>query len=80
MSMAFLDILYYGRNFLINLMKYRVKREARRVFGSRIIANEWLNTPIAALGQKRPIDLLESPEGYRDILNVLKRIEMGEFS
>lgn len=57
-----------------------MKREANRVFGSPKIAREWLNSPIPALGQRRPIELLNSPEGCREVLNVLMRIEFGEFS
>lgn len=40
----------------------------------------WLNSPVLALGNKKPLDLLGSSIGRGEILNVLFRIEHGIFS
>ncbi|WP_138482930.1 type II RES/Xre toxin-antitoxin system antitoxin [Dyadobacter bucti] len=40
----------------------------------------WLNSPVLALGNKKPLDLLGSSIGREEILNVLFRIEHGIFS
>lgn len=65
---------------LIIIEKYRVKREALRVFGAKHIASDWLQSPVPALGGKRPVELMDSSEGCLQVLKVLKYIEMGEFS
>lgn len=40
----------------------------------------WLNSPVLALGNKKPIELLSYSIGREEILNVLFRIEHGVFS
>ena len=40
----------------------------------------WLESPVLALGNKKPIDLLVSSIGREEVLNVLFRIEHGIFS
>lgn len=40
----------------------------------------WLESPVLALGNKKPIDLLVSSIGREEVLNVLYRIEHGIFS
>ena len=42
--------------------------------------NTWLNSPILALGSKKPLDLLTSSIGREEVLNVLFRIEHGIYS
>ena len=42
--------------------------------------NTWLNSPILALGNKKPLDLLTSSIGREEVLNVLFRIEHGIYS
>lgn len=53
--------------------------------GQDVFENEedfktWLNSPVLALGNKKPLDLLGSSIGREEILNVLFRIEHGIFS
>ena len=40
----------------------------------------WLESPILALGNRRPLDLLGSSIGREEVLNILFRIEHGIFS
>lgn len=42
--------------------------------------NTWLNSPILALGNKKPLELLTSSIGREEVLNVLFRIEHGVYS
>ncbi|MCF2486724.1 antitoxin Xre/MbcA/ParS toxin-binding domain-containing protein [Dyadobacter sp. CY347] len=42
--------------------------------------NTWLNSPILALGNKKPLELLSSSIGREEVLNVLFRIEHGIYS
>ncbi|MCF0050296.1 DUF2384 domain-containing protein [Dyadobacter chenwenxiniae] len=42
--------------------------------------NTWLNSPILALGNKKPLALLASSIGREEVLNVLFRIEHGIYS
>ncbi len=43
-------------------------------------AVSWLASPIAALGGKRPLDLLPTEVGSREVESVLGRLEHGVFS
>ena len=43
-------------------------------------ANQWLNSPIPALGGKVPADLLDTDEGVKSVLAILTRIEYGVYS
>ena len=40
----------------------------------------WLNNPVLALGNKKPVSILASSIGREEILNVLFRIEHGIYS
>ena len=40
----------------------------------------WLNSPCGALGGKIPAKLIETPEGFQQVLDVLGRIEYGVYS
>lgn len=44
--------------------------------GPQNITN-WLRSPIAALGNQRPLDYLDTYEGMHEVMNVLGRIEWG---
>jgi putative toxin-antitoxin system antitoxin component (TIGR02293 family) len=50
------------------------------VFGSREKAEIWLNEPNRALNLQRPLDLLDTDEGAKQVEEVLIRIEHGVFS
>jgi len=50
------------------------------VFGSLDIFKEWLDTPIIALGQKRPKSFIDNGTGISMINDLLGRIEHGVYS
>jgi len=58
---------------------YRVYRRAAEVFESEDQARAWLNTPQAALGERKPLDLLVRDVGAEETLNVLAAIEDGGY-
>ncbi len=50
---------------------------AEQVFEFRETAEVWLNTPLYPLGGKRPVDLLQTEEGLRSVMAVLRSVEYG---
>lgn len=57
----------------------RVAEEAERVFGSGEKSKRWLSTDNRILGA-RPLDLLATDAGSRDVENELVRIDYGDFA
>lgn len=57
----------------------RVAREAERVFGSGEKASRWLSAVSRILGAK-PLDLLATDAGARDVEYELVRIDHGDFT
>lgn len=57
----------------------RLMLKAVKVFASQELATQWLQTPIPALGNARPYDLMDTFEGRKWIDQVLGNIESGEF-
>lgn len=57
----------------------RVFVRAASAFGSRERGNEWLVTPVPALGGQRPVDLCDTFEGRTLVREALRKIEFGEF-
>lgn len=57
----------------------RLMLKAVRVFGNQELAIEWLQTPVPALGNARPFDLMDTFAGRKWIDQVLCNIESGEF-
>lgn len=55
----------------------KVLEEATRVFRDEELARKWLRSPIISLGNKRPIDHLDSIEGYERVKDTLGKIEYG---
>jgi acyl carrier protein len=72
---------------LYNLIK-RDKQQRRKnvinfateVFENAEIAEDWLNSPNFALGDKVPYDLLDTDAGIEQVRNLLGRIEYGVYS
>ncbi len=58
----------------------RLIHEAFRVFEDSDKANEWLETPVPALGNAAPLDLCDTFEGRELVRSALRKIEYGEFS
>ncbi|MEI9910732.1 MAG: antitoxin Xre/MbcA/ParS toxin-binding domain-containing protein [Bacteroidota bacterium] len=50
------------------------------IFGTKESMQQWLSSPVIALGGKRPIDLLDTSFGIRMIFTVLHRLEHGVYS
>ncbi len=56
-----------------------VLQEASRVFRDEALARKWLHSPIVSLGNKRPLDHLNSIEGYERVKDTLGKIEYGMY-
>ncbi len=55
----------------------RVIATADETFGNRDKSGEWLRRPTAALAGERPLDLLDTDEGAREVETLLGRIGHG---
>lgn len=53
-----------------------VKR-AIAVFGKGAEGKAWLNEPIVSLGGRRPVDLLDTQDGFDLVMRTLGRIQFG---
>ena len=58
----------------------RVFARCIEIFRSPEHASHWLKCPVLALGNARPLDLLDTNTGVTMVLNVLGRIEQGVYS
>lgn len=50
------------------------------VFDDEQKFNEWISSPLHALGGKRPLDLLDNQFGREEIKNLIGRIDYGVYS
>lgn len=50
------------------------------VTGNKISFAEWLHSPLPSLGNKRPVDFLDTSFGIQLIIKILGRLEQGVFS
>lgn len=57
----------------------RVMRRAIKVFGDRVTALDWLETPNCSLGNVVPMSLLATDRGAEMVMDALGRIEHGVF-
>jgi len=60
---------------IIEIAKLQLK--GAEVFGSKANFDEWMNSKIIALGNVRPIELLDSSFGIEMLMDELGRIEHG---
>jgi len=58
----------------------RVFARCVEVFRTTDKASRWLKSPLLALGNTRPLDLLDTTTGVTMVMNVLGRIEQGVYS
>jgi putative toxin-antitoxin system antitoxin component (TIGR02293 family) len=58
----------------------RVYASAVEMIGDEEKAVEWLRTPNRALGGERPLDLLDTDVGAREVEDILGRIAYGVYS
>lgn len=56
-----------------------VLEEATRVFRDEELGRKWLKSPIISLDNRRPIDHLDSIEGYERVKDTLGKIEYGMY-
>ena len=57
----------------------RFKRLATEVFSNESKAERWLRAEIPSLSNRRPIDMLDTPEGRIAVEATLIRIESGTY-
>lgn len=57
-----------------------ILEKATSVLGSKQNAEGWLARPATALEQRRPLDLLPTPEGRRLVEELLERMEFGVYT
>ncbi|MFA1575115.1 MbcA/ParS/Xre antitoxin family protein [Vibrio cyclitrophicus] len=58
-----------------------IKARLLQLFGGdRQMAEEWLTTPKVVFNHETPLDILNTPQGGYKILEVISRIEHGDFS
>ena len=65
------------RFFLQNCEKWRF---APKIFVNEEAVKQWFQTPNYALGNQKPLDLLDTSFGVKMVTDVLGRIEHGVFS
>lgn len=51
--------------------------KAEKLFRSKSDFDIWLTTPNCAIANRKPVDFLGSDTGYREVLNLLGRMEYG---
>ncbi|MEO8151410.1 MAG: antitoxin Xre/MbcA/ParS toxin-binding domain-containing protein [Bacteroidia bacterium] len=51
-----------------------------QLFGSVERFNEWMNAEILALGQKKPIEFIDTSVGINEVQKILVRIQHGVYS
>ena len=56
-----------------------VEKRAAEVLGSKRTARAWMRTPQHALAEKVPLEILATPEGVKEVLNLLGAIEDGGY-
>lgn len=58
----------------------RVFRDCQAVWGSPAMSQQWLNSPVPALGGAHPMTLFDTYAGRRWVQQVLRKIESGDYS
>lgn len=62
-----------------HLLIYDLYRHGEAVFDGLAPFREWLERPNTALGDKRPVDLLVSVAGFKEVDDLLTRLEYGVY-
>ena len=55
----------------------RTMKRSEEVFGDKQEGRAWLTGDVPALGGRRPLDLLDTQDGYELVMNELERIVFG---
>lgn len=53
---------------------------AAEILGSEDKSREWLESENLALGNRRPVNLLSTKNGFEEVTNALGRFEFGVYS
>ncbi|CDU08789.1 MbcA/ParS/Xre antitoxin family protein [Vibrio coralliirubri] len=48
--------------------------------GDRQMAEDWLTTPKVVFNNDTPLNVLDTPHGYYKVLDIISRIDLGDFS
>lgn len=67
-----------GESLKVEMVE-KVLEEATRVFRDEELARRWLTSPIISLDNERPIDHLDSIDGYERVKGTLGKIEYGMY-
>ena len=51
--------------------------KAHKIFATQTDLLNWLNVPNRSIDQDKPINLLQTDEGYQAVINLLGRMEHG---
>jgi putative toxin-antitoxin system antitoxin component (TIGR02293 family) len=62
-----------------HLLIYELYRHGEAVFDGLTNFRAWLERPNNALLDKRPIDLLTNQQGFKEVDNLLTRLEYGVY-
>jgi putative toxin-antitoxin system antitoxin component (TIGR02293 family) len=62
-----------------HLQIYDLYRHGETVFEGMPNFRSWLERPNTALAGKRPLDLLNSTQGFKEVDDLLTRIEFGVY-
>ncbi|WP_422636384.1 antitoxin Xre/MbcA/ParS toxin-binding domain-containing protein [Vibrio neptunius] len=57
-----------------------IRTLASEVFDSKLLVDEWFQTPIPALSGRKPRDLLNDVNGHERVRQLLYRLKRGDFS
>jgi putative toxin-antitoxin system antitoxin component (TIGR02293 family) len=57
----------------------QVFKKACEVFGTQAEAADWLTQPAYGFGGIKPLDLLDTEVGTREVFNLLGSIEWGQY-
>lgn len=69
-----------ARAALVSQVQAMVERSGNPIgFDAAAWVTEWLNHPLPALNGRLPLDLLDTPEGFDVVQNILKAIESGAY-
>ncbi len=58
----------------------QVLAKAQSIFVSEVMVKQWLQSPLIALGNVAPVDLLDTGFGAKLVLHTLGRLEHGVYS
>jgi putative toxin-antitoxin system antitoxin component (TIGR02293 family) len=62
-----------------HLLIYELYRHGESVFAGLPAFHTWLQQPNTALADQRPIDLLTNTQGFKEIDDLLTRLEYGVY-